>query len=73
MAIVLSVRKIRQTGNGDELQGPALAAVWAAGIKPATPLWRAVRKRARAAGPHAPTHLTQHHPAPRRCCVRAVV
>jgi hypothetical protein len=49
--ITLSVSKTRQTGDGEELpieEGPALQAVrnWveAAGIKPGTPLWRALRK-----------------------------
>jgi hypothetical protein len=49
--ITLSVSKAKQTGDGEELpieEGPALQAVraWvkAAGIKPGTPLWRALRK-----------------------------
>jgi hypothetical protein len=49
--ITLSVSKTKQTGDGEELpieEGPALEAVraWvkAAGIKPGTPLWRAIRK-----------------------------
>ena len=50
-AIILKVSKTKQTGDGEELpieEGPALQAVraWvrAAGSKPGTPLWRAVRK-----------------------------